>query len=75
MARLSQPMPCSEIKIIPIFGTVSKFRIFQNLNTLPVDAQSWQALLPTALAFAGSSGNGELTVFKASVRSFSFPLF
>ena len=61
MAGLSQPMPFGEIKIIPIFGTVSKFRIFQNLSLLPVAAQTWQALLPTAWLSPVSSENGELT--------------
>ena len=47
MAGLSQPRPSGKSKTIPIFGTVSKFRIFQNLSLLPGLAQIWQALLHT----------------------------
>ena len=53
MAGLSQPRPSGKSKTIPIFGTVSKFRIFQNLSLLPGLSLTWQALLPTVQAFTG----------------------
>ena len=53
MAGLSQPRPCGEIKIIPIFGTVSIVRIFQILNTYSRLPLGLGRLSCRSLAYAG----------------------